>query len=115
MAWYYICGSATENEAQDALNEINSSNWFPIVGQINGNPAPQNCQTSLWCEDLTETIDGRFVFPLIPMERLMNIGVSQEEISQWITDHNVTWEDIPTSEIKQVNIFLNTTSEVNDG
>jgi len=99
MAFYYICGSATEPEAQAALDEINNSPaWFPIVGLVNGVPAPENCQTTRWCESLSETLDGRFVFPCIPMERLTALGVSQEEIGQWVADHSVTWIDIPTEE-----------------
>ena len=99
MAFYYICGGATEVEAQAALDEINNdTNWFPVIGEVNGISAPENCQTTNWCDNLSETIDGRFVFPCIPMTRLAALDVPQEEISKWISDHNVSWIDIPAEE-----------------
>ena len=101
MAWYYICGNATEQEAQAALDAVNSADWFPVVGKVKGTPAPANCQTTCWCTELLETLDGRFVFPCIPMTRLTALGVPQEEIQQWIADHSVTWEEIPAEDFPQ--------------
>ena len=77
MNEYYVF--PTEADAQACLDYINGTAWFPIVGNRNGQPAPDAQATERWAEAPTEMASGEWCVPRIPESRLDALGVSQEE------------------------------------
>ena len=73
---YYVF--PTQAEAQDCVNAINNSGWFPIVGKRNGVPDPTAQATTCWVESATEMTSGEWAIPRIPESRLDGMGVLQE-------------------------------------
>ena len=72
---YYIF--ATEAGATACLDYINATPWFPIVGQSQGVPAPQNQTTTKWVEAPSEMLTGEWAVPRIPNARLDHLEVPQ--------------------------------------
>jgi len=76
---YYVWD--TEAQAQAALDYINNSGWFPIVGRNakTGELQPDKQKTTCWAEEVLERVDGKWCFPRIPESRLNALGVSKED------------------------------------
>lgn len=75
MAEFYTFD--TEAEAITCINAINNSGWFPVVGNCNGSPVPNNQQTIKWCDEPRELKTGKWAVPRIPTNRLDLVGVPQ--------------------------------------
>lgn len=74
---YYVF--ATQAEADACIAAINGTNWFPLVGEVNGVPAPQNQQTTKWCDSCMCMLSGDFAVPRITTDKLDFLGVTQGE------------------------------------
>lgn len=79
--------------AQDCLDAINNSGWFPIVGNVEGEPAPNNQQTTQWAEAPMELANGDWCVPRVEEEKLDRAGVTQAERDQFIAAYG---QDIRT-------------------
>jgi len=81
---------STQSEAASALDFINGTEWFPLVGKnaATGKPEPNKQQTVRWFEEPLETVSGDWVFPEIPGELLDMLGVPQEEVDGFFTLFN---------------------------
>ena len=77
MSEYYVF--ATEAEADACLNYINSTPWFPIVGKVNGVPAPEKQNTTKWADSPQEMTSGEWAIPRIEEARLDALEVPQED------------------------------------
>ena len=65
--------------ATACLNTINGSGWFPIVGSVQGQPAPQNQQTTQWAAAPLEMASGEWCVERVPESLLDQAGVPQAE------------------------------------
>lgn len=65
--------------AQACIDYINSTPWFPIVGAVNGVPAPDKQMTTCWCDTPRELVSGEWVVPRIPTSKLDALEVPQED------------------------------------
>lgn len=76
---YYVFD--TEQEAQDALDFINTSGWFPLTGNdpSNGASKPDGPKTETWCENIIERLDNKWCFPRIPSDLMDTIKVPAEQ------------------------------------
>ena len=84
MGEYYVWN--TEAEAQAALDFINESDWFPIVGRnAKTNVLQPNKQhTTCWADKVVERVDGKWCFSRIT-EKILNIlNISAEERQQFL-------------------------------
>ena len=79
---YYVF--QTKVDADTCIAYINGTNWFPIVGSVNGIPAPQNQNTTKWVESAKEMISGEWAIPRIPETRLDYLGVPQADRDAFI-------------------------------
>ncbi len=82
MSEYYV--QPNETAGLNCVAAINSSGWFPIVGNVKGVPAPQNQQTTQWVEAPIEMLSGEWAVPRIPEEKLDRAGVPQEDRDQFM-------------------------------
>jgi hypothetical protein len=82
MAEYYVFPN--EIASQACVDYINNTPWFPIVGCVNGVPAPQNAKTIKWCDSGTEMASGEWAVPRVPETRLDALGVPQEDRDSFI-------------------------------
>ena len=78
MNEYYVWD--TEVAAQAALDFINGSGWFPLVGRNAGSGAlePDKQATTSWADAVRERVDGKWIFHRIPTEVLDHVGVLPE-------------------------------------
>jgi hypothetical protein len=90
MEWYVF---TTQEQAQDALDYVNSFPVFPIVGERAGAPDPSAQLTTCWCESLRQRVDGKWCFPRIPSERLDLMGVSMEQRLHFFQTFNPVVEE----------------------
>ena len=79
---YYVF--PTEAEAIGCVSYINSTPWFPIVGEVNGVPAPDHQVTTCWVESPTEMLSEEWAVPRIPEFRLDFLGVSQSDRDEFL-------------------------------
>lgn len=79
MSEYYVWD--TEAAAQAALDYINNSGWFPIVGRNakTGVLQPDKQQTTEWASAPRERVDGKWCFSRITTDILDAVGVSAED------------------------------------
>jgi len=80
----------TKLKAENALNYINNSNWFPADGGL----------TVKWADEVTELIDGRFAIPRIPSARLDLIGVENSQRLDFFNANPCQIEQISNEKIK---------------
>jgi hypothetical protein len=73
MREYYVF--ATQQQAQACIDYINSTPWFPITGERNGQPAPDAQATERWAESPLEMISGEWAVPRIPESTLDHLSV----------------------------------------
>ena len=78
MREYYVWN--TEAEAQAALDFINNSGWFPIIGRNakTGELQPDKQKTTKWADSVQERLDGKWCFPRIEEVRLDALGIPPE-------------------------------------
>lgn len=78
---YYVF--ETKEQAEFALDYINNSQWFPMVGvnAFTGKPEPEKQMTMKWTDNVNERVDGKWCFPRIPSTRLdaMNVSVQDRQ------------------------------------
>lgn len=74
---YYIWADA--NVASNALNYINSTDWFPAPGKNKKTGEDVPNQTTSWATEMTELKDGRVGFLRIPEAVLDRLGVSEAD------------------------------------
>ena len=67
-----------EAKAKEALDYINNSGWFPIIGLKFGVPNPTKGQTTSWRKTPKEMFSGEFAIDRIPEKSLDSVG----ELSQ---------------------------------
>jgi hypothetical protein len=79
---YYIY--QTEVDANACITYINSTDWFPLIGNVNSTPSPENQMTTAWCTEANETISGEWAVPRVPTSRLDFLGVSQDDRDQFL-------------------------------
>lgn len=77
MPEYYVF--ANQAGADACIAAINGTNWFPIVGSVKGKLAPNNQQTTSWCDTGKEMLSGEYAVPRVPAHLLDALGVSQAE------------------------------------
>jgi len=83
----------TEVEAQSALDFINSTEWFPLIGSDpTGNKRPDKQKTICWATNVLERLDGKWTFARIPSELLDYAGVPEEDREAFLTAFNPTIE-----------------------
>jgi hypothetical protein len=90
---YYVWD--TEVQAQAALDYINGSGWFPIVGvnAATGEPQPDKQQTTSWASEVLERVDNKWCFPRIPEARLDAIGVPANDRQAFLDAFNPSIEE----------------------
>ena len=98
---YYVF--ATKADADTCLGFINTTSWFPVVGSVNGVPAPQNQKTEKWADEPTEMLSGEWCIPRIPESRLDYLGVSAESRATFLAAfgqdiRTLTHADFPVPE-----------------
>ena len=93
---YYVF--STEQDAQDCINYINSTPWFPIVGCVNGIPVPDSQQTTSWCDVPVEMLSGDWAVPRIPESRLDSIGVPQVDRDSFLAVYGQDIRDLCSSD-----------------
>jgi hypothetical protein len=93
MNEYYVWD--TEAEAQAALDYINSTEWFPVVGKnvATGKPEPEKQQTTVWASEILERVDGKWCFARIPEGRMDALEVSAEDRQAFLDTFNPTIEE----------------------
>ena len=76
---YYVWEN--ESDATAAMNYINNSGWFPVVGYNaeTGEPQPDCQQTTQWQDTPTQRCDNKWVVHRIPQDILDFLGVSEEQ------------------------------------
>lgn len=74
---YYVF--QTESDAQGCIDYINSTPWFPIIGNKDGVPNPDAQTTTCWCETPSEMVSNEWAVPRIPNTRLDYLEVSQSD------------------------------------
>jgi len=73
---YYVWESTHEAVAQAALDYINTSPFFPVVGSDTaGNKQPNKQKTLIWAEEIKERSDGSFCFERVPEASMEYMGV----------------------------------------
>ena len=95
MAEYYIWN--TEAEAQAALDFVNGTSWFPLVGNnsATGKPEPNKQQTLKWADSVQQrNTDGKWGFPRVPSAIMDAIGVSAEERQSFLDAFTPSIEDL---------------------
>jgi len=104
MNEYYVWDN--EPQAQAALDYINGSGWFPIVGNnaATGEPAPDKQTTTCWVSEISERLDGKWCFPRVPSERLDYIGVPEEDRQAFLNVFAPTIEEYDDSWFPQEEI-----------
>lgn len=75
---------AAEQSARACIDYINGTPWFPIVGMVNGVPAPDLQKTERWAEAPMKMASGEFAVPRIPEERLDALNVPQATRDQFL-------------------------------
>jgi hypothetical protein len=76
-----------ETDAQAALDYLNNHPALPHVG-VNaktGQPEPDKCQTTKWCDAVTACTDGKFGFPRVTTTWLDVLGISEEDRTAFLT------------------------------
>jgi len=96
---YYVF--ATEAQAIACIAAINGTSWFPIVGYCNGVPAPQNQQTTKWCDAPAEMTTGEWAVPRIPTSRLNDIGVPQADRDAFLAVYGQDIRSLSASDLVQ--------------
>ena len=93
MNEYYVWD--TEVAAQAALDFINGTGWFPIVGRNakTGLPAPDKQMTTKWADEVQERVDGKWCFPRVKEARLDALGVPAEDRQAFLDAFNPTIEE----------------------
>jgi hypothetical protein len=95
---YYVWD--TEAEAQSALDYINGTSWFPIVGNnaATGQPAPNKQRTTKWTDAVQQRYDGKWCFPRVPASRMDAMNVPAEDRQAFldaftpsIEEYDETW------------------------
>ena len=99
MTEYYVF--QTQAEAQNCINYINSTPWFPIVGNVNGVPAPDHQKTTSWVDRPDELISGEWAVQRIPEERLDLIGVPAVARAQFLAAFGQDVRALSENDIKQ--------------
>jgi hypothetical protein len=80
---YYIF--ATRVESDNCLTYINNTSWFPIMGTVQGRPAPLSQHTTSWAKESLEMVSGEWAVPRIPTARLDYLEVPQEDRDAFMT------------------------------
>jgi hypothetical protein len=92
MTEYHVFN--TEQEAIAAELDIRSLGGLPRVG-VNaktGQPQPNKQKTERWAVP-QQRLDGKWIFPCIPLSLCIELGVTMEQVQQWYMAHpNVTEE-----------------------
>jgi hypothetical protein len=83
MEWYRF---DVESDAQAALDYINNHPALPHVGvnAATGEPQPDKCKTTKWCDSVTACTDGKFGFPRVSEKWLDVLGVSEEDRAAYL-------------------------------
>ena len=79
MSEYYVWN--TEIEAQAALDFINGTDWFPIVGRNakTGELQPDKQMTTAWTDVVQERTDTKWCFPRVSATVMDAVGVPAED------------------------------------
>jgi hypothetical protein len=92
----------TQAQAQACLDYINSTPWFPIIGQINGQPALDAQATTCWAEAPLEMLTGEWAVPRIPETRLDYVGVPQAHRNAFLQAFGSDIRDLSKSDFVQI-------------
>jgi len=106
---YYVWD--TQIMAQSALDFINNSGWFPIVGRNakTGELQPDKQMTTLWQLSAEERLDTKWTVERIPNSRLDDAGVPEEERIYFMTkfapvievcEDSCAWFPVPSEDIE---------------
>lgn len=71
---YYVF--QTKPEADACIAAINGTKWFPVIGKVNGVPAPDNAMTLRWQPEPLEMLSGEWAVPRIPDKRLNALKIT---------------------------------------
>jgi len=93
---YYVWDD--ENVAIAALNALNNSPQFPVIGNKNGKPAPESQATTKWADAPKEMIDGRWAVLKIPDERMDFLNVPLEQRQAFLNAFNPSIEELDTDD-----------------
>jgi hypothetical protein len=96
---YYVF--PTQAEAQDGIDAINNSGWFPIVGKRNGVPDPTAQATTCWVESATEMTSGEWAIQRIPEPRLDYLDVSQENRDNFLAAFGQDIRELTSADFHQ--------------
>lgn len=84
MAEYYVF--ETEQDAVNCINYINNTDWFPLAGNVQGEPAPETHQkTVAWVLVPFEMLSGEWAVPRIPSTLLDAVNVPQADRDAFLT------------------------------
>lgn len=104
MNEYYVFQTMQEEEA--CITTINSSGWFPIVGNKNGKPNPSAQQTTCWCKEGREMLSGERAVPRIPEDRLDFLGVSKLERDEFLMAFGQDIRQLSEQDFPQVDLEI---------
>lgn len=93
MSEYYVWD--LEAQAQAALDFINATGWFPIVGRNakTGELQPDKQMTTSWATEVQERVDTKWCFSRIPEATLDALGVPAEDRQAFLDAFNPTIEE----------------------
>jgi hypothetical protein len=92
MEWYRF---DTVEAAQACLDAVNNHPKLPHVGRnaLSGKLQPDKCQTTKWCDSVTECLDGKFGFPRVTEKWLDILEVSEEDRQAFLDAFNPSIEE----------------------
>jgi len=93
---YYVWPPA-DPRAQAALDYINGTSWFPVIGRNAKTKAyePNKQKTTKWCEEVSvrNGTDNSLCFPKIPDVVLDAVGVPEEDRQAFLDTFQPTIEE----------------------
>lgn len=94
---YCVFDEADKTKAENALSEINSPTWFPLVGRNAGTgELVAGAETLRWAE-LEQRNDGKWIFPRVPDEVMNKFNVPESTRDEWWNKYQPLIEEFSES------------------
>jgi len=113
MAEYYVF--LTEAEAHACIDYINGTEWFPCIGQRDGQPAVDKAKTTKWADSPVELASGEWAVPRVSASLMDYVGVPQESRDAFCAlfgSHirELSAEDFPS--VEEVSMYNMTAADI---
>jgi len=92
----------TQAAAQACVDFINSTSWFPVIGNREGKPDPDAQKTEKWMDAPLELLTGEWAVTAIPQARLDAVGVPQQTRDEFISGFGQDIRELSSEDIVRV-------------